>query len=156
MKLLRIEEIEKQDEYWDLEIEDNHNFYINNILVHNSNGSVCYSHPDGMWIQSRKNIITAEKDNAGCAFAQMANEDEWMEIINSLADEHGINLMKYIITVYFEWSGGSIQKNSACTGVDKRAIIFQYFKVSPIEPQLVNDGTEQAAKWLRVDTILPN
>jgi hypothetical protein len=148
MKLLRIEEYKQQNEYWDLEIDDNHNFYVNDILVHNSNASVCYSEPDGCWVQSRKNIITPEKDNAACAFSVMSNEDAWMDIINTLANEYSINLDKHIISVFFEWSGGNIQKNSALTGLDKRAMIFQYFKVSPIEPILKNDGTEDSAYWL--------
>jgi len=153
MKLLRIEEIENQNEYWDLEIEDNHNFYVNNILVHNSNGSVCFSEPDGFWVQSRKNIITPEKDNAACAFAAMANEKEWMEIISSLSDEHNIDLDKEIITVYFEWCGGNIQKNACVSGLDKMAVIFKYFKVSPIEPQTEDNGREVAARWLETNGI---
>lgn len=39
MKLIKKEYIEAENEYWDLEIEDNHNFFANNILVHNSNFS---------------------------------------------------------------------------------------------------------------------
>jgi hypothetical protein len=116
--------------------------------IHGTNASVCYSNPDGFWVQSRKNIITPEKDNAACAFSAYANEDVWMEIILALAKEHNINLDENIISVYFEWSGGNIQKNSALTGLDKRSMIFQYFKVSPIEPQLANDGTEISAKWM--------
>ena len=45
-------------------------------------------------------------------------------------------LNKNIITVYYEWCGGSIQKNSALTGFDKKAFIFQHFKISPIEQVL--------------------
>jgi hypothetical protein len=37
--------------------------------IHGTNASVCYSNPDGIWFQSRKNIITPDTDNAGCAFA---------------------------------------------------------------------------------------
>jgi len=116
--------------------------------IHGTNAAVCYSEVDGFWVQSRKNIIDTEKDNAGCAFAAYANESEWMKIIEDLAYEHNINLDENIISVYFEWSGGNIQKKSALTGLDKRAMIFQYFKVSPIEPQLANDGTETSAKWV--------
>lgn len=118
--------------------------------IHGTNAAVCFSNPDGLWFQSRKNIITPEKDNAGCAFACDQNEEQWMNIIRVLACEHEIDLDNYIISVYFEWSGGNIQSKSAVSGLDKRAIIFQHFKVSPIEPQLGNDGAEtpESARWL--------
>lgn len=102
--------------------------------IHGTNAAVCYSGPDGMWIQSRNNIITPENDNAGCAFAVEQNKDAWANIIEDLAKEHNINLDENIISVYFEFCGGNIQKNSAVSGLDKRAIIFKHFKVSPIEP----------------------
>ena len=118
---------------------------IGSEKIHGTNASVCYSHPDGFWIQSRKNIITPEKDNAGCAFVQDANRDAWMEIIENLAKNKNIDLSKNIISVYFEWSGGNIQKNSACSGLDKRAIIFQYFKVSPL---IQDEKNPEEAFWL--------
>jgi len=117
--------------------------------VHGTQGAVCYSNPDGFWIQSRKNIITPEKDNAGCAFAVEANKDVWMEIINSLASEYNINLDENIISVFAEFCGGNIQKNACVSGLDKMFIIFRHFKVSPIEPQIDDNGQETAAKWLQ-------
>ena len=118
--------------------------------VHGTNAAVCYSNSDGIWYQSRKNIITPEKDNAACAFQADQRKESWMEIIQILADHHEINLDTHIISVFYEWAGGNIQKNSALSGLDKRAMIFQYFKVSPIEPQIGNDGAEnpESAKWL--------
>lgn len=117
--------------------------------IHGTNAAVCYSIPDGFWVQSRKNIITPEKDNAACAFNVMQNETEWMWIILQLASAYDIDLNKNIISVYFEWAGGNIQKNSALSGFDKQAIVFQHFKVSPIEPQIGNDGAEkpESASW---------
>jgi len=101
--------------------------------IHGSNMGVCYSNPDGFWVQSRKKMITPEKDNAACAFNAYQNENAWMKIITDLADEHDINLNTHIITVYAEWCGGNIQSKSACSGLDKMAIIFQHFKVSPVD-----------------------
>jgi len=120
--------------------------------IHGTNAAVCFSRPDGFWVQSRKNIITPEKDNAACAFAAMANQDAWLEIIYALADEYNIDVDKEIITVYFEWCGGNIQKNACVSGLDKMAVIFKYFKVSPIEPQTGDDGKEVAARWLETKT----
>lgn len=120
--------------------------------IHGTNAAVCYSNPDGFWVQSRKNIINTEKDNAGCAFATMQNKKEWMSIINKLASEYEISLDNNIISIYFEWAGGNIQKNSALSGLDKKAVIFQYFKVSPIEPKLDKEGQEEFAYWLETCT----
>lgn len=125
-----------------------------NEKIHGTNGAVCYSHADGMWVQSRKNIITPEKDNAGCAFFVDQTENEWMRIIDTLINEYGIDCHKSIVSVYFEFCGGNIQKNSCVTGLDKMAIIFKHFKVSPIDPvQSENDqdGQDEPAIWL--DTV---
>jgi hypothetical protein len=121
---------------------------IGSEKIHGTNAAVCYSIPDGFWVQSRKNIITPEKDNAGCAFQAYNLKSEWLKIIEDLAVEYNIDLSKEIISVYFEWAGGNIQKNSACSGLEKRAIIFQHFKVSPIEPQHNASGEEISARWL--------
>lgn len=123
--------------------------------IHGSNMAVCYSNPDGFWAQSRKNIITPEKDNAGCAFAVEANKEAWMSIINSLAKEYDIDLDQNIVSVYAEWCGGNIQKNACVSGLNKMAIIFKHFKVSPIEPQVAEDGQETAAKWYETQWTPP-
>ena len=111
--------------------------------IHGTNASVCFSEPDGFWVQKRKSICTPEEDNAGCAFAAMQRKNEWISIIKDLADEYNINLDENIITVYYEWAGGNIQKNSACSNLDKMAIIFAHFKVSPLEPD-----EKIKSKWL--------
>lgn len=111
--------------------------------IHGTNASVCYSEPDGLWFQSRKNIITPEKDNAGCAFHADQNREQWLNLIGALAMDHNINCDTHVISIYYEWCGGSIQKNSAVSSLDKRAIIFKHFKVSPLNPTEDEDG-----KWL--------
>ena len=63
-------------------------------------------------------------DNAGCAFSAWTNKQAWMSVINTLANEHNIDLTVNIISVYYEWAGGNIQKLSALSGVDKSAVIF--------------------------------
>jgi len=128
--------------------------------IHGTNAGVCFSNSDGFWVQSRKNIIDAPNnpnfteapDNADCAFFAYEKYEAWMQIIKALALHYNIDLDREIISVYFEWSGGNIQKKSALSGLDKRAIIFQHFKVSPLEPQLNNAGEEVSARWLETKT----
>jgi len=100
--------------------------------IHGSNASVCFSNADGFWVQSRENIITLEKDNFGCAAWCEGNKDAWMNLIDIFATEYNVDLDNNIISIFFEWCGGGIQKKSAVSSLDKRAIMFQHFKVSPL------------------------
>ena len=126
--------------------------------IHGTNAGVCM-YEDDFWVQSRKNIITRESDNAGCAnwvYGTEANpgtEGVFREMIQTLAEHHNIDLKTHIISVFFEWSGGSIQSKSAFTGLDKRAVVFKYFKVSPIEATVSDDESEdESARWLETTT----
>lgn len=103
--------------------------------IHGTNAAVCYNEKDGFWVQSRENIITSEpkSDNASCAFFAERNLPEWLLIISQLSNEYFIDLSRNTVTIYFEWGGGNIQKNSALSGLEKRAMIFQHFKVTPHE-----------------------
>mgnify|MGYP003529690192 CR=1 FL=1 len=80
LKIVKIEKLEEKFELYDIETE-NHNFFANDILVHNSNAGICFSEVDGIWAQSRENIITIEKDNAGFAFFVEQNKDVIIKII---------------------------------------------------------------------------
>lgn len=113
--------------------------------IHWTNASVCYWNIDWFWTQSRKKIITIEKDNAWFSFFAHWKEKEFTDIIKKLAKEYKINLSTHIISLYMEWCWWNIQKNSALNWLDKRAIIFQYFKVSPLEPK--NDKSKESSTW---------
>lgn len=121
---------------------------IGSEKIHGTNAGVCFNNKAGFWVQSKNNIITPEKDNAKCAEEAMKYKEDWMEIIHLLAEYHEIDLDTHIVSVFYEWAGGNIQTNSACSGMDKRAIIFQHFKVSPLEPQVGEDGEEESTFWL--------
>lgn len=110
--------------------------------IHGCNAGVCYSNPDGIWYQSRENVITVEKDNMGFAFFCEQRKEVLIKMINELAEDYGIDLNTNIITLYGEFAGGSIQKCSALTNCEKSFILFRYFKVSPIEP-----NEDISAKW---------
>lgn len=117
--------------------------------IHGTNAGVCYSIPDGIWAQSRENIITVEKDNAGFAFFVSQNEEAIINLIKRLADEHNIDLNTNIISLYGEWAGGNIQKNSALSGCEKQFVIFQAFKVSPLEP-----SEDEKAVWFETCEVI--
>lgn len=55
LDIVSIEPIENEDRY-DLEVEDNHNFFVENVLVHNCR---CIVTKDGMFSRHGKEIISA-------------------------------------------------------------------------------------------------
>ena len=101
--------------------------------IHGTNAAVCYSKPTDLYAQSRERIISVENDNAGFAKFVVEKYTTLKSIIIDLSKEHNIDLDTNIISLYGEWAGGSIQKNSALTGYDKAFILFQYFKVTAID-----------------------
>jgi len=117
--------------------------------IHGTNAGVAYSNSLGLWAQSKARILTPKEDNKETAQMVEKNQDEWMRIINSLAKEYNINLDEKIITVYFEQSGGGIQSKSAVSSLDKLAMIFAHFKVSPLTPSYDNNHEETGAKWYK-------
>lgn len=128
--------------------------FIGSEKIHGTNAACCYSIPDGLWFQSRENILTTEQDNGACYFNGMKHEQAWMDIIFELANIYHIDLKKNIISVYYEWCGGKIQKKSALSGLDKRAIIFQHFKVSPLERDTsILESSNQPAMWYKTYNI---
>jgi len=114
--------------------------------IHGTNAAVCYS-LEIDYIQSRKNIITPEKDNAGFAFWASQNQEYLEDIIQDLAEEYNIDLTENIVTLFGEWAGGSIQRNACVSGLDKSFFIFQHFKVSPLTPLSESDENIESAVW---------
>jgi len=116
--------------------------------IHGTNSSVCFNSQAGFWVQSKERVLSVEKDNYKCALWCEDHKEEWMGIIHDLAAEHDIDLHNNIITIYFEWCGGGIQKKSAISGLDKRAIIFRHFSVATLEPTFYNnDPNKEYLKW---------
>ena len=107
--------------------------------VHGTNASVCFTESAGLWSQSRERILSLEADNAECAAKATANSEAWITIIKKLAEYHQIDLSSNIVTLFYEWAGYGIQKKSALSGVEKSAMIFTFFKVSPLEENTGDD-----------------
>lgn len=102
---------------------------IGSEKIHGTNFSIAYNNGDGLWFQSRADIITPQKDNAGSAFFGFANKDYFTKTILALAEEYKIDLDKYSIVLSGEWAGRGIKTKSAVDGLEKQFYIFQYFKV---------------------------
>ena len=121
--------------------------------IHGTNAAVCYTEGE-FWIQSRNKIITVAEDNAGCAAFIEHSKQAWLDILHILIKENNIDTSDKIVSIFFEWAGGNIQKISAISGLEKQAIIFQHFKVSPREKEPAKPDNEINSFWLetRSDT----
>jgi hypothetical protein len=113
--------------------------------IHGTNGGYSYSNPDGGWFQSRDNILGPDKDNAKCYSKNKPIEETWKSLALFLAKAYDIDLNEKVITLFFEWAGTKIKKGSACSGLEKRAILFEYFKVSDLN--YVDKEEEVMGQW---------
>jgi hypothetical protein len=107
------------------------------IKLHGTNAGVSYNKENGIWAQSRENIITPERDNAGFAFFVESKRDIFISLIKVLSITHNIDLNENTITLYMEWVGKGIQKSVAISNIDKSAFIFGV-KITP-HPKDEND-----------------
>ena len=105
------------------------------VKLHGTNAGVCYNNEDGFWIQSRENIITIEKDNAGFAFFATKNQEVLTEMMISVAKENNIDLDKYTMSLYGEWAGPGIQKGVGISMLPQKSFFIFGIKYSdPTDP----------------------
>jgi hypothetical protein len=99
------------------------------VKLHGTNAGVCQNNIDGIWIQSRENIITPESDNAGFAFFVEGNKDIFAMLFSQIASKNDIG-PNDTISIYGEWAGGNIQKGVGITNLPKSFFIFGV-KITP-------------------------
>jgi len=101
------------------------------VKLHGTNAGVGHNPSEGIWKQSRTNIINVGKDNAGFAFFVESNEKSFEELV-----EHVRYVNKGVIgdnddiIIFGEWAGEGIQKGVAITGIPKSFFIFDV-KIRP-------------------------
>ena len=114
--------------------------FTGTVKLHGSNAGIAFNNVDGLWVQSRSNIITPEADNAGCAFFVHARKDIFIGLIKQVAERENIDLSANTVLLYGEWCGGNIQKGVAISGLDKMIVIFDA-KVRPFSQTEIDDST---------------
>lgn len=92
--------------------------------IHGTHYDFCYNDIDGYWFQSRENIITPLKDNAGSAFFGESRKDILMGLINEIKTEYAVDTSTHSIMIASEFAGASIQKGVAIAGLPKSMYIF--------------------------------
>jgi len=93
------------------------------VKLHGTNAGVGIDPRCNMRVQSRTNIITPEKDNAGFAMFVHNNKNIFIDIVGESVDLRTGTLDKDVI-VFGEWCGGSIQKGVAICQLPKMFVVF--------------------------------
>lgn len=115
------------------------------VKLHGTNASIVLDNDKGFRCQSRSNVITPEKDNAGFAEWGHNNDDTLVNLLLDVADTAGIDLDRYSIVLYGEWCGGNIQKGIAINGLPKMFVLFAGRAVR------IGDVQHIDATWLDMD-----
>jgi len=110
------------------------------VKLHGTNAGVSYNYNDGLWAQSRENIITPLKDNAGFAFFVETHTNAFIALFDRLVTNNKLDLNSYTLTIFGEWVGKGIQKSVAISNIEKSFFIFGA-KISDPE-------NEQKSYWL--------
>lgn len=96
---------------------------------HGTNASIVFSHDGSFYCQSRENIVTEERDNAG--FAHWVHKEGY-KIFDQI--KHHFDGWDGYVVLYGEFAGGSIQKGVALNQLPKMFIVFGMKKVCIIDP----------------------
>lgn len=100
------------------------------IKLHGTNAGVCGNSSDGIWVQSRKNIITPESDNAGFAFFVESKKDTFNGMVDKVFSTNNLDTVENTVSIYGEWCGKGIQKGVGISEIDKSFFIFGV-KITP-------------------------
>ena len=114
------------------------------VKLHGTNSGVIKNPQTGeIWCQSREQIITVEKDNAG--FARFISElpgRMFDTYFNIAAGVYGMNNIKPgdLIAIYGEWCGKGIMKKVAISDLPKMFVIFGIKVYTP--GQITEEGQD--------------
>ena len=105
------------------------------VKLHGTNAGVGHTEEDGIWSQSRGNIITPENDNFGFARYVEDNKKVFLELVEHVRYVNSKINPNDGVFIFGEWAGSSIQKGVGVSQIEKSLFIFDV-KVVP------EDGTE--------------
>lgn len=120
------------------------------VKIHGTNAAICLK-GDDMWAQSRSNIITPEKDNAGFAKFVEENKNKLKELLLKAKTDVGAE-DEDTVTIYGEWCGQGIQKGVAISELDKMFIIFAVKVLKSAQPD-ANDPNAEVGQYYPCDGL---
>lgn len=120
--------------------------FIGTTKMHGTNAGIIVDfHNEIVYLQSRENIITPTKDNAGFASFAAGNQKEILDMVMSNIDINSVDWKDNVIGVYGEWCGGNIQKGVALCELSKMFVIFAV--------AVIQRETPFKKSWLSIDKI---
>jgi len=127
------------------------------VKLHGTNAGVIKDPMTGeVWCQSREQLITPEKDNAG--FARFISElpspgiDAYFNIALGVYGNHKL-LPGQLICIYGEWCGQGIMKGVAISQVTKRFVVFGIKVYTP--GMVTEDGQDGGdSVWFTPDQLI--
>ena len=111
------------------------------VKLHGTNASICMNKDGDLWAQSKGNVITPEKDNAGFAMF-LEKHKEYFKLY--LGDMFKVNPEMLEVCVYGEWAGKGIQKG---VGISELPKTFYMFGIKFLVDEA--DGDEDKYKWAK-------
>lgn len=95
------------------------------VKLHGTNAGVSFNPKTGeMCAQSRNNVLSLLKDNAGWCAHVLGNRGAYEDLFGVIGKLFEFPEETEQITIFGEWCGGNIQKNVAITGLDKMFVVF--------------------------------
>jgi|TARA_R110000851_G_scaffold47424_2_gene115151 hypothetical protein len=108
------------------------------VKLHGTNAGIGHTQEDGLWSQSRGNIITPEEDNFGFARYVEDHKQAFLELIEHVRYNNSTTLKPNDgVFVFGEWAGKGIQKVESA-GISQNEKSFFIFDVKVVP----EDGTE--------------
>jgi hypothetical protein len=110
--------------------------FIGTVKLHGTNASIAYNREDGLWTQSRENLIEVGKDNAGFAFYVESHRDRYIELFKMYFNQYldqGLT-----VVMYGEWVGKGIQKGVGISEIEKSFFLFAVKIAKPQDEEFVN------------------
>ncbi len=109
--------------------------YEGTVKLHGTNAAIVKDFlTKEIGFQSRENVITLEKDNAG--FVRHFHDK--LDAINALAYTAAIGFNDAVVVIFGEWCGGNIQPNVGIAKLSKRFVVF---------------GAQVGGQWLDKETV---
>lgn len=118
--------------------------FIGTVKLHGTNGAIGYSEKYGLWVQSRRQIITSENDNYNFAKWVDSKNKDIVEMMKRLGHYYKIDLSENSIIIYGEYCGGKIQRGVAINGLDLMFVVFDAATTA---------DNEESLRWLDIQNL---
>lgn len=90
--------------------------FTGSVKIHGTNAAIVKYSSGEIQYQSRENVLSLTRDNAGFYLYMKSIESKIMDLFQIPFTDH--------MAIYGEWSGGNIQKGVAVEGLQKMFVIF--------------------------------